>query len=768
MFSKKWLVGTLLCMLPIFSLAHAQERKVVQMRTFSVLPLNITLFPAKENKIEGRALAEKNLEGAHDVVFSFTDAKKAEVWRESHEWNADFVTGETAAIPFTFNFAKESISAGELVLSVEVMDGQNKLLAQGVRTVTLLKTETAPRIEQLRMEQAQEISGSVLFLNNNSSRSVRSLVRIREHSELGDIATEVKGEEISVAKGEQKTFHFRLPAPQEPELYWLEVQIVDDDDESLTGTLRQKFRIAGDFAEITALDLSPFRVLEVGDELHFSISGVVKQGEGGLEIELSADAKEGEKVVQNFSEKRALTAEHDAFTEKFSFTLSAETSHISATVRIFRNGKMIEEKINELDLAPQYSFSFLGSLDSLFADPSKKGNWEIFFVGFLTFLFLLVVALLIKGRQKTLLLFLAPLLFFQTANAAIENEWYHPIAGWGYSSASNLGFQTVKFDGRVYDNVDEQGLFEMGNLEQVQVAFGPNVVQVPVQNVTITWSGSHYEFEITAPAVADQNWTPVVTFTVDNTDYQSSWAESIIMDSTPPTATFSYNPNPARQGGKPIEFTNDPVEVTVQCTDAGIGCLDGTNTPFSVAGNYCDDADVCKTDGVVAFQVCDKVLNCTDPTTTKLMIDFYDPVAPAFQGNPLDLLKGFISVFNQGRLAATDTFTLEISGDDPDFDAVLDYPDAACGSDPFYRKNTPDRCTHREIPCVISSTKRGTQNQALAEECVGECGEGYIAVGDACVWSRSRFPLTIPFYLGGEEIPQEQQQFPLEFPFYFE
>ncbi len=218
----------------------------------------------------------------------------------------------------------------------------------------------------------------------------------------------------------------------------------------------------------------------------------------------------------------------------------------------------------------------------------------------------------------------------------------------------------------------------------------------------------------------------------------------------------------------------EAIEVGLGCVDpdveagvSGSGCLDAV-LKAPVRGNFCEYGDVCQTDAVRTYKICDQIGNCSDAIENESNMDWYDPVAP--DANDFDVILHQDNVGGTETIitgdgannvfAASDSIAIEIDGDDPNA-TYLTHPTFfdtdACGSgatsDFFRAQATDDFCTQARVRCPLSSSKRGMRDLASGGACIGDCPPGYALQGDFCVpfCDFRLFDGCFPFLLIGDQ-----------------
>lgn len=420
-------------------------------------------------------------------------------------------------------------------------------------------------------------------------------------------------------------------------------------------------------------------------------------------------------------------------------------------------------------------------------------------LAFVIFLVLMIVVLRWVRARNTLTILLLSFLSWGTAVANVTIEWEHPIDGWAYDPAPDTGFenfQTVHFSIVAYDSDTDVGVFgasDGSDLDSVVLSIyetnevGDTIahylsINIPQSEWTIT-SGARLEFDLSIqdPNFPDGFWYPEITFDTTTLAAQTTeWGPGvdhyywILTDNTPPTVEFVYTPDPQRDpvSGEPTVFANgtDGVTVSTTCDDGdGAGCMTDPIPDFTVFGNFCENDDqlnpVCDDQGARGFEVCDAVGNCTDPGTTEVEIDFYDPAAPSIT-NDIELVRdtggGRATIYTDaGTLEANEEFTLEIEWEEPDeADVTTGNACGVSGTSPFEDPGS-GYCEQTELPCAESIAQRGFDD---GSGCALDCGAGALTslVDDMCMpedycagsdpadpdWPFSRFflPLCLPFF----------------------
>ncbi len=674
--------------------SHAQEKPVVKVQTNEVSSLTVGFESARRGIVSGNVTGAVLRDDLAEIIYKIEAyPDRDEVWKKKIQWNEALREGESVTIPFQFDLSEIAITE-KFIFSVDIIDRRGELIASGASGGQIPPQFTEVRtasIQDLEITTQGTVQASFVFVNGNESQTVKPELMLREHSVDGDRLFALTGEEVELGVGTKHTFSFSFDRPAEPELYIVEVRVVSDKNKPVTGYLRDEFLIEGDFAEINSIHITPDRAMEAGETADFAVSGVVDNERGALEMNFKAfllPEKEGEKPLQ---ETRAFTAEGNQFTETFSFLMPRPTKELNVFVQISRDGNVIEEKAITYQ-TQKIPASFLVDIPQKVIKNYGEGGFELWMAVVLAvaIIIFLIAKLHRKKQFHIFLLLLTSCLSFSVAHGAWKMDWYSPTSGTIFNPTSNEGFETIVFQGRIYDDsLPPKGYFQ-GDLTSVKVELigGQTLTKyIPVEDVTIGAERSYiFDLNLTDTefaSITEGDWNAQITFedSGQSSAVQTTWDGTIGIDMTPPEITFSYTPD---------TFTSESVAVSISCTDNKAGCLDQNVYPYweqyapfdlSVLGNFSNAFE----NGTRGYSICDTVGNCTSTDTEKISIDLYDPVAPNLSGGitiereGLPLLKGE-GGFANNILSADDTLRLSLVGvEDSTEGEAIEQDDHACG-----------------------------------------------------------------------------------------
>ena len=694
--SKKWLFsfGVLLLGTP-FLVTQARNVEMVQVKTVYTKPIDVRV-DSKGLLVTGKAwLKNATPQDAKIITAQLIDKYGAEVWKKDIPWDPDFLvsdsrwTEQQIVVPFSHDFAKESV-AGDFEVVFTTRNRKNKLTAKGSREISLIKREPVLKISDFQLkstEQEATISFSAFRQGEEpqeASKPVSAIlprVNVFEHVSGGKLVYSEKGKALELNGNEKTIVSFKIPKPEQPESYVVEVQLLGKKDNPLTGILSKRLLVEGDFAEITSFTADPERFLETGESVTFSFIGVARKNEELLTMKIEATQKFRNKVLKTLKEKKDITEfDFAEFTESFTFPIvEPGASQFEVEVELIRNGEVIEEKTFTSEEFLKYDTPAYQAYDTV-----MSYDWLMWLVIVIVVSGLGFLVWKLRRRSKIFnLLFLGimGLGMFSGVGYADDYDWtlywFYPGAGDLFNPSSTEGFELIRFNGDLYDElIGDNGLGFFYDLEGeevvppdlVELRFiqeGETTISIDVtDDIQINDYGDNYVVEALLPSEdfegKDGDWIPQIYFLISELDREaevnSDNNATIKIDTQAPTLIFAYNPD--EEGESNTTPTKDPIAVTVTCDDGelGSGCFPDLN-PFEVKGNF-GNGYVEENNG---FEICDQVKNCTDFDTTELLIDFYDPVPPSFSGVVLENGNITLDGKGEGTLASSQSFTFNIT-----------------------------------------------------------------------------------------------------------
>jgi hypothetical protein len=705
--------------------AHAQENEVIEVKTNIIQPISVKFLPSRDGVVKGAVSGTIQESTIEKLIFTIKNhPNNDEIWREYIQWDDTFMKEGQIEMPFQFDISEVTI-AERFVLTTQFVNEKGDVVAKGsvgARVPEDFAEVSTSLIENLALEVAADVRVSFLFKNGSKTQKVKPELVLIEHAVGGSNVLILDNEEaVEMVANEEKEFTFSFVTPKDPENYIVSVRVVDNKGIPVTGYARENFFIEGDFAEIKSIRVNPDQAIEEGETIEVFVSGVVDNERGELEINLALALDPGNEDIAPVQETRVFNAEEDAFEEAFSFTTPIATREMRVKVQISRNGNIIEEKTNSY-ISEKESASFLIDIPQQVIEKYGEGGFELWMVVVLALAMITLLVTILHKRKKTLNIFLIlvlPFLGISTASAATVIGWEYPEVGEYYNTNSDRGFDTVVFQGNITDSLTGEGYFN-GGLTSVKAEF-KNAAQtvftkiVSSDDVQISSDKKEYVFDVhlsDSPefnALGEGSLNVQVTF-YGATSISTGWAGLVNIDETAPTTVLSYSPD---------SFTNQQIEISATCTDVGgVGCLqEGISAyapfEFTVQGNFSDGV---YENGIRGLEICDKVENCTNKDTTKIDIDFYDPVVPELNtGITVDRDGLSIPLDGEGlldtnKMAADDEITFSILGAiDPSSDDLTQDANA-CGRDidDDTLIKTADRCTPKWFVCAVNHAIDGT------------------------------------------------------------
>ncbi|MCF7917396.1 hypothetical protein K9L27_00085 [Candidatus Gracilibacteria bacterium] len=698
----------------------------------------------------GKSLKPDQVKAIQKVSFQVIDNYDAEVFSQEIPWKQDFVISTSQGdnqvlIPFVHDFVKNDLS-GIFELRVFLEDQRGKLIARGSRKFTLQKEESVTKIANLELKTEDQGSVNfVAFYEGTETQMVQPEITIRvqpqidvfEHVSGGALVSSQKGKSQEIISNQKTNINVLFDVPKVPETYVIEARLLDENGKPITGTLRQRLFVDGDFGEIDYFETTPKRFLNAGDTVNISVAGMARRNQNPLTIKVVLDQLYRGQIQNTLSqEKQMVILSTPDFSEEFSFILPEPgASQLVAKVQLLRQGYLIEEKEFRTTEHLKYDSTAYKLYYGIMSD-----NLYLYVLGFIVIVGL--IFWLVKSHKFSQIIgfFIIGCVLggWGNVHAAWVNQWTYPQDGWAYNPTDTTGFEQIRFQGSVMDDGTSMGLFSVwgGIPSSITVDFypesgGSSLATVNVDPATGVFSSENYAFELTIPGtLSDGFYTPQITFSKGGQlDVETSWEGNITMDITPPDLSFEYTPS---------SWTNQPVGVTITCENDLSGCYPSPVTPFFVTGNFCNDAQICNTVGARGFSVCDEVGNCSIPGNNKLIIDFFDPEPPQFDG--FQLLRDIFSFGTGSSLEANETLDAEIQNPvDPEMTEII-FDTNACGPEignDIYFDGA--ECATRRVRCAVSAVEHGWYDRSAGE--LG-CTFEVLPIQEC---SSFFFPLCIPF-----------------------
>lgn len=731
------------------SVTHA-----VKIRTVYLTPVDVRI-EVKESFLEGKAWIKSiDPKSINNVVFQVFDNYGAEILTETVDWKDEFLVADQRwsetqiIVPFFHDFASAKLS-GIFELRALVQDENEKILARGSRQFELTYKEPVTKIANLELKTGEMGNAQFkAFYEGQEGKKVQPEVIVRvqpqidvfEHTSGGTLVFSQKGDLQEIPGSKPQDLNVLFDLPNIPETYVVEVRLLDENGNSITGTLKQRLLIDGDFGEISSFEYGPQRFLEAGEKATFSFRGIARRNKKPAILKLQVDQLFQGEVVHTFEqEKEVITLSDPEFKEEFSFIVAeggAAEFHVQA--QLLRDGYLIEKKTFVTERHLKYDSEVYKAYYGIMSD-----NLYLYLIGFIVIV--LILFFVFKSRTPKVplqILILSMCLgMWGLAHAEWVNNWNYPEDQWAYNPSSSDGFQMIRFQGSITDDETSQGLFSAwgGVPDQLKVYFyqagTSNIVETvsfdPLNDAEFTLE--EYIFEFALPSsLSDGRYTPQVYLAKGGNDIETDWTGDIKIDKTAPSGLqFSYNPS---------SWTGDPVEVSIQCGTDLAGCFPSPVAPFDVKGNFSDTYS-----GVRGFEICDQVGNCSNHSSEQLEIDFYDPEEPALSG--VKLIRDGDSVLNgtgAGTLEAHEQFSFSIENPIDPTETEKSMDANACGpaglpTNDIYLKN--DRCATKRLSCALSAIEHGSYNQEAGET---GCTFEELPEGNC---SPHTFPLCIPFYV---------------------
>ncbi|MCF7812647.1 hypothetical protein K9M59_03595 [Candidatus Gracilibacteria bacterium] len=718
-------------------------------------------FPPIEvrTQLQGDILSAKawlrsvDSEKIQSVIFQLFDGYGAEIFSEEVLWNNDFFVEDPRfpekqmVVPFSYDFSQSQMS-GVFELKALLKNKKNVFIAKGSNKFRYTASTPVTKIAELELDTEKQTMASFLaFFEGEGIQKVQPELTVRiqpqidvfEHVSGGTLIASQKGTLQSISATKEQRIDIPFQMPDQPETYVVEVRLLDEEGKPLTGTLRRRLIIEGDFGEIQSFQSSPERFLEEGENITFSLQGMARRHPSPVQLKLTADQiVRGATQQTTVQQQEIVTVEDPNFSTEITIPVEAPgAEQFQVTIELLRNEKVIERKQFQTDLYLKYNSSWYKMYYGVMSD-----NLYLYLLVFITLLIFLGwwVHARISGKKMSLWILLPFLLLGSGAHAAWVNEWTYPQDGFSYNPSDTEGFQAIRFQGRIYDDEDHAGFFETygpPSILEVELYDTSAVLQrtISIEPGEANFTSDEYIFEFDLPSdLPDEEYIPQVYIEKEPNSIRTDYSGTIFTDTTSPEIQFEYTPN---------TWSNTPIQVTITCPSDLTGCHPEPISPFQVQGNFCDDAEICETE-YRGFEICDQVGNCSSTDTAKLTIDFYDPEPPTFDA--LKFLRDashFLTGDGTGALEAHEIFDFLIENplDPEETDQGVDTHacgPAEAGNDIYFKEAS--FCATKMLPCAESATERGSYNQQEGEVCTftfpdpGDCNPYF-------------FPLCIPFFV---------------------
>jgi len=681
------------------------------------------------------------------ILYSIEDVSKTKTWEFSEPFARTFEGMEELDLDFKFDF-KDVLVDGNCTLTVELQKStMNGAFAQTIANGSMALKFPPKAVEKKAISTIKgfnaffdETSAVTQTRFKNMQKEGKFTVQARLLSVTGELIEKKTSAVLPLAQEEEKEISVLLDAPEEPGRYMVKVQVFEG-KEAVTGIKEIALIKKGDFAIISELEITPNQYFYVNDVAKILFSGSNSSWGEPLIVELLVTDADGSEVFTK--EFPAETDELGHFSGETELTIKAETSQLHVVTKLRKGVKTLGVyEFSTRPLKKLHATEGQSELSFAIEDASQEFTFSTFRAKMGIIIGIGILILLIFGfiffirHMHHLKLFILLLAFFVAGvDAATTSEY--PTDGWIINPGSSDNFQTLKFKGNI--DISSLDAFITGQSIVVAVHF-KDVLDVTYPFETLFQTSqtfvitdpakvNDYEFTVDAPAALVDGEYPVelvfaagpgVTGSISPLEIPLNL--SIFADSTPPTLEFNYFDNEVELTLG--DFTNDPVELGVECIDT-TGCLLASADIFEVRGNFCSGESFCEA-ATDEFVLCDQVGNCTGPTQVE--INHYDPVAPEIGSLDLENVAGEVSATTKLKALESYVFSLFDLADPATTTEVVAIDDSACdsGDSPFVEVG--ENCVEREIMCAetLPNYFRGIEDYDSPGTCLDECPAGTI------------------------------------------
>lgn len=761
--------------------------------TRAVEPLQILVkSDGTQGFFTGEVLSRRPLI-ADNLEFTLLNANHGIVWQDGFDLPAQ---GQRI-MPFYF----EDIHASEtLFLSVQAYDQFGNTAGSGHKYIKF--PEKLPSVS---------VSSSEVFLNDKSELNIdllaeNGLVRqsyipqVKIYNGLkhfGDLIETVDQPIVILDPKQRQQLSFVLPFDQSPGVYEIVVNLLEATSrKSISASYAHTIYRPGDYFKI--VDLKSYYTADDESKARLELTGLstVVLTEP-VQMRVRLQNKQNIYLDKNYR----LALQPGYFTKFVDLDLPDYVSELNGSAVFYLQGKKIQtvdfrSNPSETDVAEIIAVKVSPEVDLSSIPPrvpeAKKftlSDKQIIGVVIGCTVLLLLIIVFAWARSRWLAWVVISIGGASSTLTAVYAltvgrdvfpmvEWSNPIPAESmvFNPSHEGGFQWIPVKGRIFNFLTQSALLKEGDFNELrfnlkapsgrnyQYKMSQELLKPNTDIYTNSQSGDYYfvldlsAFETLNPLASDKpmvwedgRWQLQLIF-----PYQQKEEEPIYLatpldefgfftiDQSPPLWQWQLKKSDGDILAE-ADFTSQPITVSISCQDKESECMNPLQD-FNVVGNFCNDGLTCNTEASRQFEVCDTAGNCT---VQNLDIDGYDPVPPTIES----LLFG-----GSQATTATEETTLSLRYSDPNKVKVeslnIPFDSELCGNkNPFFRlDNQSFTCVERQESCVLVSKQSVWRGNAINEECVPSCPDGYRFERGGCqtICGESAFDsdrLCLPFNL---------------------
>ncbi len=503
-----------------------KKEDVIFMDSYSVDNLKINFLKGtRPGKLVGKIFANSELVNVGDIVYTIKGPSGAVYWEKTQK--KDFLFNEDNK-SISFSLVVRGLRLPEKsILSVEIFNKKNKLIARGETLTTLQKEFVGPELSNLKviLKEDRAIASFLLKNKRNKPITVSPKLEIYNRDETKLLSEEI-GEQIEIKEGSDYEFKLKFKSPQIPQVYKIKAFVVNNNGISLGGELRRNFLVRGIFAQIQSADLLETDVK--ANEITFVFSGIVPAGtEMNADINLNQEF-EGSIIEQKKEHIRIVSDKRGRFKGAVTFEIEKNSDYSIVDLSLSHNGTVIGKKHleQELIIAPKLKDVIEKQKeDKELKEKVEKVKWWLRKDLLVWGVILLILSLIAINNWAHLYkkFFLVLLSTFFCSNLALgaygETEtgvaptvwWNYPVESWYYNPnpddnfINKAGFEyfsKIRMKGQILSdaNLDADPLFGDSN---------PNTKPSPIVLLNFK-KGTHDGWFAIDPGDSFQNFDPPI------------------------------------------------------------------------------------------------------------------------------------------------------------------------------------------------------------------------------------------------------------------
>ena len=765
--------------------------------TRAVEPLQVLVkSDGDQGLFTGEVLARRPLI-ADKLEFTLINDNQGIVWQES----LNLPDLGQRIMPFYF----EDIEASErLILSVQAYDQFGNTAGSGHKYVDFPKKISSISINSSEafLNDKSELSVDLLTQNGLVRQSYIPQVKIYNGlSHFGDLIKTVDQSIMTLDPKQRQQLSFVLPFDYSPGVYEIVVNLLEATSRKpISASYAQTIYRSGDYFKI--VDLKSYYMADDKSKARLELTGlstVVLTDPVQMRVRLQN--KQNIYLDKNYH----LALQPGYFTKFVDLDLPGYVSELSGSAVFSLQGKEIQTvdfrskpreaeatEIQEVKASPEVNLSAIPRL----APVEKKltlSDKQILAVVIVCTVLLLLIIVFAWARSRWLAWIIISIGGASSTLTAVYAltvgrdvfpmvEWSNPIPAESmvFNPSHKDGFQWIPVKGRIFNFLTQSALLKKEDFSELRFNFkapsgrsyqykiDESLLRPNTDIYVNSQSGDYYfvldlsTFKTANPIGSDKpmiwedgQWQLQLIFPYQQKNQEPIYLATPLdefgfftIDQTPPLWQWQLKKTDGDILAE-ADFTSQPITVSISCQDKESECVNPLQS-FNVIGNFCNDALACNTEASRKFEVCDTAGNCA---IRDLEIKGYDPVPPTIKS----LLFG-----HSAATVATEETTLSLRYSDPSKvkSELLNLPfdDQLCGEkNPFLRlDNQSFACVERQERCVLVSKQSVWRGNAVNENCVPSCPDGYRFEHGGCqtICGESAFDsdrLCLPFNLNIDE-----------------